>query len=271
MTAVLGRWLQGKKGITVLRIDPNVNSAGAFYEGLKYAFQKGFDAYMFFDDDAEPDKDCIKNLMLHFSEEIGFLAPLAYNRIKGEYQFFQNKIISEGLLLDVPAMSAAENPRSGTIKLDANATTGIVVNHKAVQRVGNFNRHLKTYGEDVDFTFRVSRHFPCCLVPEARLIHKVQPSDAGTQPLKSYYWIRNRFYLIRTQSQKKYAARYALYILGRGIKDTARFRSLKTTLYRFAAVGKGLFGEIPAESLQGGLYARTPDVTARVVHEEKNN
>jgi len=265
VTESLKEWLRGKNSITVLRVDPNVNSAGAFYEGLKYAFQKGFDAYMFFDDDAEPAEDCIKNLMSHFTEGIGVLAPLAYNSIAGEYQLFHNKFMSKGLLFDIPVLSSPENVPSETIRIDANATTGIIVSHQAVEKVGNFNRLLKTYGEDTEFTYRIARHFPCLLVPSAKLLHKVQPSDIRTQPLKNYYWVRNRFHIIKNYSLGRYVAKYALVTVWDGIKQMVRLRNLRTTFYRFSAVGAGLLRTIPTEPVEDSLYRKTNGIRVRVL------
>jgi len=261
----LGSWLDDKKTVTLLRVEPNVWGGGAFYEGLKYAFQKGFDGYMFFDDDAEPGKDCIKNLMAHFSDDVGFVAPLVYDSVAEAYQLFQNKKMSKGHLYDIPIFP---DPQSITtedrIKVDANATTGILVNHLAIQEAGNLNRHLKTYGDDTEFALRINRKFDSYLVPKALLIHKVQPSDISTQPLKNYYWVRNRFFIIRNYSHRKYMAQYALETAWDATKRMVRRGSFKTSFYRLYAIWEGIMGTIPAETVEESLYKQTPDVKVTV-------
>jgi len=269
VTQSLGDWLLDKQTVTVLRVEPNVYPAGAFHEGLKYAFQKGFDAYMFFDDDAEPAPDCIRNLMEHFSDDIGLVAPLVYDSIAREYQFFQNKFMPKGLVFDIPVFKTLQDVGDKPIKIDANATTGIIVSHQAVEKVGNINRQFRTYGEDTEFTLRINRHFDCYLVPNALLIHKVQPSDINTQPLKNYYWVRNRFFMIRTFASGRDVAHYAVLTAFEAFKQIVRLRHLKTSSYRLAAFAEGLFGTIPTEPIRESLWGRTPRVVVNVFSPER--
>jgi len=260
----LGDWLRDKEKVTILRLEPNVYPAGAFHEGLKYAFQKGFDGYMFFDDDAEPAEECIGRLMAHFHDDIGFVAPLVYDSIAEQYQFFQNKKMSKGLLYDIPIFTDPEEIQPGLIQVDANATTGIVVSHRAVESAGNINRHLRTYGEDTDFSLRIARHSGGYLVPDALLIHKVQPADMSTQPLKNYYWVRNRHYIIKHHAGRRYVAKYALATTLEELKQILLLRRLKTSFYRLFAIGEGLLGTVPTETVHQGLLEKTPGVQVTV-------
>ena len=45
-----------------LSLPENIGGSGGFYEGMKWAFEKGFDFLWLMDDDGRPDPDCLAKL-----------------------------------------------------------------------------------------------------------------------------------------------------------------------------------------------------------------
>ena len=60
---------------TLITLPENMGGAGGFHEGIKYAFEQGFDYIWLMDDDGVPAADCLDKL-LPFATENNYLGPL---------------------------------------------------------------------------------------------------------------------------------------------------------------------------------------------------
>ena len=64
--------LVNEKEITIhyVRMHENTGGSGGFYEGIKRAFEQGYDWLWLMDNDSEPQKDALKKLGEHFNNEV---------------------------------------------------------------------------------------------------------------------------------------------------------------------------------------------------------
>lgn len=199
----LKRLSESKKNIHVLWMKENLGGAGGFEAGMK-EFQDKFPAdwCWIMDDDAYPRKDCLERL-LEVSKQlpnVGYLAPLIYGIDLNEYQFYHHKFLSRLIFRNIP-IATSYGALNAINKIEANAFVGPLISVKAVNLVGIADGSLFIYGDDTEYTYRVSRKMDCYLVREAVIDHQDPPISANYMDTKAwwkeYYSYRNQYFMIR--------------------------------------------------------------------------
>lgn len=190
--------------VDVLWLDDNIGGAGGFEAGMRYAHEKyNPDWYWLMDADAYPRQDCLELLLSHSkdSEKIGILAPLIYGVDLQQYQLYHIKRVSKFLYRDLILYSSVDEIPAGTSLIEADAFVGPLVARRAIETVGYADGGLFIYGDDQEYTYRVTRKLDMLLVKEAIINHR-DVSAAGNQlPTtawwKEYYAFRNRILFIK--------------------------------------------------------------------------
>ena len=189
--------------IDVLWLSENTGGAGGFEAGMKAARER-YDAdwYWIMDDDAYPRPDCLAQL-LDFQQQlpnVGGMCPLIYGIDLREYQFYHHKRL-EGWMLSERQIVHKYEELGDVVQVDANAFVGPLFSRKAVETVGIADGSLFIYGDDTEYTYRVSRKFGMYVVKSAIIEHQDPPlSNNYMSPdvwWKEYYSIRNKYFLIR--------------------------------------------------------------------------
>lgn len=189
--------------IEVLWLSENTGGAGGFEAGMRYVKENyAPDFYWIMDDDAYPRPDCLEQLLAALSEkpEAGCAAPLIYGIDLKAYQLYHHKQIDEKTLAELACVSSYEElPRLEQI--DANAFVGPLFTRAAVDAVGIADGSLFIYGDDTEYTYRVSRRFPIYLVRDAVIDHQDPPLKANFMEPKAwwkeYYATRNKYFMLR--------------------------------------------------------------------------
>lgn len=241
--AILDDLVKKDKRIHLHVLPDNMGGAGGFEAGMRLASERyPADWYWVMDDDAYPRPDCLEKLLLardeivvcggdiaeadnadkstkkqkispykYKKERIGFLAPLIYGVDLKKYQLYHHKYLKGRALDSVPI---AENYEELLIynMVDANAFVGPLISKDAVKNVGIADGSLFIYGDDTEYTYRVTRQFEGIMVRDAIIDHQDPPfvGDNYLQPKgwwKEYYSNRNRIFLI-TKFQKKLSDRF---------------------------------------------------------------
>jgi GT2 family glycosyltransferase len=180
----------------------NLGSAGGFSRGLIEAHKNKLDWVWLFDDDCEPMKNALNNLMkardllIKNSVNVGFLAPR---------QFLLDGL-SFPVLFDFKNKNFLEYFLNSLIPLRWTVFTGLFLNMKAVEEVGLPKKEFFLYEDDTDFTYRIRRNYSCYLVGNSNILHKdYMKNRKGYLPLvlskKSFrnclFGIRNGIYFSR--------------------------------------------------------------------------
>lgn len=189
--------------IVLISLADNLGGAGGFETGMQYA-KKNFDAdwYWLMDADAYPKEDCLELLLRHKNDRdnIGFLAPLIYGTDLKEYQLYHHKRLAHFLERDIPLYSNV-NSIPEVSEIEADAFVGPLFSQEAVDKVGIVDGSLFIYGDDLEYTYRVTRKFTGLLIKKAVIYHRDQPASNGVQQPKNwwkdYYMYRNRLLFIR--------------------------------------------------------------------------
>lgn len=189
--------------IHVLWLEENLGGAGGFEAGMRKCLKDySPDWYWIMDDDAYPRKDCLEKLLKAKSDlsEVGYLAPLIYGVDLNEYQLYHHKLLT-GIIYHNRSVKRNYAELEELNDVDANAFVGPLISSKAVNTVGIADGSLFIYGDDTEYTYRVSRELKCYLVKGAVIDHQDPPlTNYYLDPMawwKDYYCYRNQYFMIR--------------------------------------------------------------------------
>jgi rhamnopyranosyl-N-acetylglucosaminyl-diphospho-decaprenol beta-1,3/1,4-galactofuranosyltransferase len=248
--------------VQLVPLPRNTGSAGGFHEGIRAAYDQGYDWVWCMDNDAEPNPDSLKTLTASpaFDDpEVGALASLVIDQ-DSKIQAMHHK--RAAIPFEKPALVDAIADAKSKIPLVANGWAGVLIRRSAIQAVGLPRKELFLFCDDVEYTCRISKSFRILLIPASRVVHKSDsrnlvnllggrlksvrwPSD---QPWRTYYDIRNRFFFVT-----RYARAWTLpvvlpLILARKVGGVLLFDDLKMrrigTILR--AVKDGILGKLGA-------------------------
>lgn len=118
------------------------------------------------------------------------------------------------MLKSVPVARSYQDLKSVT-REDANAFVGPLFSRKVIKELGIADGSLFIYGDDTEYTHRVSVKYPLYLIKAAVIDHQDAPVlNENMKPegwWKEYYGTRNQYFMIR-EFQDNQAVRFAGYI-----------------------------------------------------------
>lgn len=236
--------------VEIIWLENNTGGAGGFYEGMKYAKEHyNPDWYWLMDDDAFPKEDCLQNL-LNYSrqvENVGCLAPLIYGIDNKEYQLYHHKKLAKFLHKDIPVVESYDEIQE-IMSIEADAFVGPLFSKLAVDSVGIADDKLFIYGDDLEYTYRVSRKFNVYLIKNALINHQDQPINGIQKPTawwKDYYMYRNRLLFIVTY-QNNWILRQIgnILVIARVLKQMVltivRYHNIKLIKIRYKLLAKSV-------------------------------
>jgi len=182
--------------ITHIRLPENIGGAGGWHEGMKLAYDKGYDWIWLMDDDAMPLNDALQKLLTAME------------------QLPADKI---GALLSNVVWSREEVDHTiskGNFEVDVGVFPGWLAPRKAIERVGLCRKDFFIYWEDIEYSGRLRNNgFSLYRVSSSYVIHKdwlAQPQKSinillrrVSSPIypnwKSYYLYRNQILMYKSQ------------------------------------------------------------------------
>ena len=193
------KWLEGQKDIIVITQE-NLGGAGGFFTGIKYACENGYDYSWVMDDDVVAEKDALEKLMLHAGITRGFLC----SRI----------IDTHGEMCNVPKISSVRNKETnsllwgeylgdGMIRVDIASFVSVLILNSIVYEIGLPFREYFIWGDDTEYTSRISRRYPCYMAVNSLVTHKreirstlsIYKETNKSRIRLYYYFYRNRVHL----------------------------------------------------------------------------
>lgn len=197
----LDEWASSKKKNVerkAVHLDKNCGGAGGFHAGFKIATQAGFEWIWAMDDDTFAEAGSLKALVgsPYFTETTGFLASVVRWKDSGLCRMNVPEI-EPFLGLDPVVRSGSS--RGYALRLRSSSFVSMLVNTSAIRKVGLPVSEFFIWFDDVEFSSRVSREFPCYLVLSSFVVHFTPSNDAvdfstvsSKNIWKFKYGIRNR-------------------------------------------------------------------------------
>lgn len=194
---------ENKERIQVLSLEKNIGGAGGFHEGMKYAMKNSPDWLWLMDDDTIPEKEACAELCKAvdvIDGKIGFLSSNVYG-MKHE-------------CMNTPRMKMSQKGENGysdwnihladsLVKVNSATFCACFVSAEAVRQVGLPIKEYFIWGDDTEYTLRLSRYYgQGWLVGKSLVLHKrangqnlsIVKEDSSNRVNVYYYYVRN--YLI---------------------------------------------------------------------------
>jgi len=235
--------------VTYVRLYEDVGGAGGFHEGVKRAWQEGYDWIWLMDDDAEPKEDALEKLVPYLNlPDVVVLAPEV--RIPtGEVSKQHRGTISFQRVFPMMQTPLEDNAylSKNPVPIDFVSFVGPLINRNAIERVGFPKREFFIYHDDVEYSIRLRKIGRMYLIPGSVIIHKENIKWTGSTKRflgrriyripydklwKRYYGIRNLTYLGKTYSKSKVRfiaellKRYSTTLVGIVLFDDHKFRRI---------------------------------------------
>ena len=184
----------------------NVGGAGGFFAGIKYAVEKCYDYVWVMDDDVLPETNALerlisKMLFLERINKIGFVCSKVVN--------------SEGEPINLPQIdfkkgntgysSWCEKLEDGIVRVSSATFVSVLFSCKVIAEMGLPIKEFFIWGDDTEFTLRISKRYSCYMVGGSIVKHlRVETKNLSFYFIKDKrrikmfsYLYRNRFYMCR--------------------------------------------------------------------------
>ncbi|RUR33461.1 glycosyltransferase [Vreelandella andesensis] len=185
----------------------NIGASGGFNAGLRLAYQKSADFIWVMDDDVIPEKDALHYLMK---------ADEALKKKERKAAFFISNALTEtGYVTNTPAISTLKNRigyrdwpdvlELGIVAVQRSTFVSILLPRSTLMQYGLPITAMFIWGEDTEFTLRVTQETPGFLVGLSKVNHLRQEdgpisilTERNPGRLKLYrYFIRNKLFISR--------------------------------------------------------------------------
>lgn len=152
----------------------NVGGAGGFFTGIKYAVEKGYDFSWIMDDDVIADPKALENLILKYNElkdlgeNVGFLCSTVTN-VDG--YMVNNPIIDDVKLNPTYHISWNRYLSRGMIAVKSATFVSVLIPTSVTLDVGLPIKEFFIWGDDTEYTTRISRKYDCFLIGNSVVKH----------------------------------------------------------------------------------------------------
>ena len=241
-------WLNSQKDLIIIT-QQNLGGAGGFFTGMKYVAEHNYDYCWIMDDDVVCHSDALQELVNAYDKKpnIGFVC---------------SKVIGiNGCPMNTPTVD--DRPSSNgdadftdlitesMIKVKTATFVSVLCSVKTIKEVGLPYKEFFIWGDDTEYTNRISLHHECYMVCKSVVVHKraIQGPlffETETNPLRQkmyFYMMRNdafiefkynKLYLNRRMRFRYYVRQYkyalSLLLHGRRLQAMIVVRSVLAML-----------------------------------------
>ena len=217
----------------------NIGGAGGFNLGMRWAVELGYDRLWVMDDDCIPDPDALAALVAadrQLEGNYGFLSGIAYWRD------------GTPCLMNVQKTNLwhkLEDYTSPLVPVMMATFVSAFIPADRVREVGLPIREFFIWSDDLEYTRRLSRRYPCYAVTASRVLHamrhnnKVNIATDSLDRLARYgYLYRNEVYVYRREGLVGCLylfARVGLHLFKIWLRSPVKWKRMKVILSSFAA------------------------------------
>ncbi len=194
-----------------LRLPENTGSSGGQYEGVKRAYEEGFDLIWIMDDDSLPDREALGNLIKNYmrlrekGRSIGAIGSAAFDPDTGELSW-RLWGVRKGKIYE-----RWEELGSEVVRVQHLPFIGFAVPREVVEEIGFPEKRFFIWGEDIEYSQRIRlTGRSIFVVKTSKIYHPVGKGKrvkflgreflllaGNTAPWKDYYLARNYILTVR--------------------------------------------------------------------------
>ncbi len=218
-----------------VRMPKNTGGSGGFYEGLRRAYEKGYDWFWMMDDDTIPSPHALQYLI----DKI--------RRLPSKYQlgFACSKAIWEGHTIhkmNIPQIQPITNglpfnelEYEGILIVKGASFVSLLIHREVVRRIGYPIRQLFIWGDDIEYTGRIIKAgYIGLYVGESMVYHKTKDNyqvnilrDTPENAWKYYYDVRNKLFMEKRSGLFRYTSAFIKNITRGNLKILRKRKSDK--------------------------------------------
>ena len=172
-------WLASQEGLTVIR-QGNLGGAGGFWRGIKEGYARGHDWIWCMDDDTIPTPSALERLCAAppFGDpKTGYLGSMVHWTDGTAHQM--------NMWLSIPRQITSFEWYGRVlpdrcVPSDTSSFVSLLVSRRAVEKVGLPLKEMFIWGDDSEYTYRISEHFQNFHVLDSIVVHKTPANKHGT-------------------------------------------------------------------------------------------
>lgn len=212
--------------IYAIHLAENTGGAGGFYTGMKWAYEHGADAIWIMDDDTIPQADALQKLLdgmmcagneVAPQDEIGFVSSTVLWTDGSPCQMNRQHYVGQEVTV---SGKGAEESALTLQAVDSATFVSLLFTRVAVENKGLPVKEYFIWGDDKEYTLRVSASYPCYHVKNSRVIHKMT-NNAGSNIViddikrvpRYFYAFRNDFCTAKRRGVKEVCIYFAAFTL----------------------------------------------------------
>jgi rhamnopyranosyl-N-acetylglucosaminyl-diphospho-decaprenol beta-1,3/1,4-galactofuranosyltransferase len=167
--------------IEYVRLAENTGGAGGFHEGVKRAYEMGYEWIWLMDDDAEPGPNTLKVLAKHFeTEQVSALASMVVDPA-GISLLHRGRVSFQGVFSLFHQPLSLEAYHQEVVEIDMASFVGILVNRKSVAKIGLPKKEFFIQHDDLEYCLRLRQAGKILLITDSVILHKEQAKAANTE------------------------------------------------------------------------------------------
>jgi rhamnopyranosyl-N-acetylglucosaminyl-diphospho-decaprenol beta-1,3/1,4-galactofuranosyltransferase len=157
--------------IHYIRMHINTGGAGGFHEGLKRAYDMGYDWFWLMDDDGIPSPDCLETLLT--KKQFPMLGPLIMSNENNGELSCQTSVYRNGKKVDILTVEDAYKVSEDRVIEDyANFFAGLLLSRDVVEKIGYPRKEFFIWGDEAEYSLRAfSNNFKAAIVLDAHFFH----------------------------------------------------------------------------------------------------
>lgn len=184
--------------IFYLNTGKNLGGAGGYHLGIKKAYALGYEYFWLMDDDTIVHPDSLTELYRakeEIGDHFGFLSSLAL-WVDGSGCKMNSPTLALDWIKDTALLE------DGIIKLSNASFVAFFLRREVVEKVGLPIKEYFIWGDDSEYSGRISRVFPCYFVTGSQVTHKMKNNDAplGINEMTDLERIKRMAYSIRNHT-----------------------------------------------------------------------
>ncbi|MBO5469808.1 MAG: glycosyltransferase family 2 protein [Lachnospiraceae bacterium] len=186
------------------KLQKNIGGAGGFYEGIKLAIECDYRYIWIMDDDTIPDFDALRGFYVAketVNDDFGYMASYV-KWVDGNYCKMN---------ATRPCDEWTEHEqllKKGLLRIVSASFVSLYVKADVIRKVGLPIKEFFIWGDDIEFTSRISKKYPCFFCADSIVVHKTKNNVGadiykdGKDRLKNYeYLMRNEFYIAKRKGR----------------------------------------------------------------------